>query len=249
MLLLDDTSPTAVVSLDHGKVNALDVELLDALTDGLRTLADGPCTALVLTGAGRAFSAGVDLHRVLDGGADYARRLIPALGSALEALFSFPKPVVAAVNGAAIAGGCILACACDLRIAAEGAAIGASELRVGVPFPASALEILRHACGPEAETVILGAAVVRDADALARHLVDEVVPADHLLARARAAADDLGAIPQPAYAMAKEQLRRPAIERIRAGEGGDTHVSELWASADTAAAIRASLERTTGKAR
>ena len=147
MLQLDDRGPTAVLSLDHGKVNALDVELLDALTDALRALAAGPCTAVVLTGAGRAFSAGVDLHRVLEGGADYVERLIPALGSAFETLFGFPKPVIAAVNGAAIAGGCVLVCACDVRLATEDAPVGASELRVGVPFPASALEILRHACG------------------------------------------------------------------------------------------------------
>jgi enoyl-CoA hydratase/carnithine racemase len=248
MLQLDDSRPTAVLSLDHGKVNALDVEVLDALTARLAALAGAGCSALVLTGAGRAFSAGVDLFRVLEGGDSYARRLIPALGSAFEALFTFPKPVVAAVNGAAIAGGCVLACACDHRVAADTAAIGASELRVGVPFPASALEILRHACGPEVEAVVLGGPVVRGGDALARRLVDEVVPGDELLARALAVADDLATIPQPAYRMAKEQLRRPAIERIRAGEGGDGAVTDVWASAETADAIRASLARTTGKA-
>ena len=247
MLQLDDSRASAVLTLDHGKVNALDVEVLEALTDTLRTLRDAACTSLVLTGAGRAFSAGVDLHRVLDGGPAYAQRLIPALGAAFEAVFTFPKPVVAAVNGAAIAGGCVLACAADRRIAAEGAAIGASELRVGVPFPASALEILRHACGPEAEMVILGAGLWRGEEALARRLVDEVVAAEGLAARALTVADDLGAIPQPAYAMAKAQLRRPALQRIRANESGDAEVAGRWGAPETADAIRVSLERTTGK--
>ena len=247
MLLLDDSRPTAVLRLEHGKVNALDVELLEALTETLTSLETSPCRAVVLTGSGRAFSAGVDLFRVLDGGAAYVERLIPALGRAFGAVFEFPKPVVAAVNGPAIAGGCVLAAACDRRIAADAAPIGASELRVGVPFPAGALEILRHVCGPEAETVILAGGVHRGPDALARRLVDEIVPADDLMDRAMAAADDLGAIPSLGYRLAKAQLRRPTLERIVAGAAGDDEVRAVWAAPETAAAIRASLERTTGR--
>ena len=106
-------------------------------------------------GAGRVFSAGVDLRRVLDGGRAYTDRLVPALSAAFTALFAFPGPTVAAINGAAVAGGCVLACACDRRLILSEAPIGASELRVGVPFPVVALEILRHACGDQAEEVIL----------------------------------------------------------------------------------------------
>ena len=247
MLELDDSAPTAVLRLAHGKVNALDVELLDALTELLDTLARSPARAVVFTGAGRAFSAGVDLFRVLDGGVDYVDRLLPALGRAFEALFTFPKPLVAAVNGPAIAGGCVLACACDRRIVADTAAIGASELRVGVPFPASALEILRHACGDEVEAVILTGALFKGDEALARRLAHEVVAADTVVDRAVAVADDLGTMPPLGYRLAKAQLRRPTLERIAAGADGYDEVQKTWASPETAAAIVASLERTTGK--
>jgi enoyl-CoA hydratase len=247
MLHVDDAAPTAVLRLAHGKVNALDVELLDALTAALAELEHAASRALVVTSEGRAFSAGVDLFRVLEGGPAYADELIPALGRAFLGLFRFPKPVVAAVNGAAIAGGCVLAAACDRRIVATGAPIGASELRVGVPFPASALEILRHGCGDRAEAVILSGGIFRDGEAMAHRLADEIVDPDEVLARAMAVADDLATLPGDGYRLAKEQLRRPAIERIMAGAAGDAHVQAAWGSAETVAAVRDSIERTTGR--
>ena len=128
--------PVATVTLTRGKVNAIDVEVLDELATTLGTLErDADVGAVVITGAGRAFSAGVDLRRVVDSGPSYVEHLVTGLRRTLEVLFCFPKPTVAAVDGAAVAGGCILACACDRRLMADGARIGASELAVGVPFP------------------------------------------------------------------------------------------------------------------
>ena len=93
----------AVIRLDHGKVNAIDIELFAALSDELVSLASHPVRAVVLTGTGKAFSAGVDLFRVLEGGKEYLEKFLPAFSIGLETLFLFPKPVVAAVNGHAIA--------------------------------------------------------------------------------------------------------------------------------------------------
>ncbi len=143
MIDIRDAGPVRVVTLSSGKVNALDVELLTELRNALYAAERSEVGALVVTGAGRVFSAGVDLRRVLDGGRAYTDRLVPALSAAFTALFAFPGPTVAAINGAAVAGGCVLACACDRRLILSEAPIGASELRVGVPFPVAALEILR----------------------------------------------------------------------------------------------------------
>ncbi|HEY2300918.1 MAG TPA: enoyl-CoA hydratase/isomerase family protein, partial [Acidimicrobiales bacterium] len=88
----------AILRMDHGKVNTLDVELLDALTERLTDLRRAAPPAVVLTGSGRVFSAGVDLVRVIDGGSDYIDELIPALSRTFEAVFGFPRPVVAAIN-------------------------------------------------------------------------------------------------------------------------------------------------------
>src|SRR3712207_1415367 len=143
MLVTEDRDDVAVLRIEHGRVGALDVELLDALSEAV-TASD---RALVLTGSGSSFSAGVDLRRILDGGRPYTDKLLAALSRTFRAMFDHPRPTVAAVNGHAIAGGCVLALACDLRLMSAGR-IGLAELAVGVPFPTSALEIVQIGRGP-----------------------------------------------------------------------------------------------------
>ena len=106
--------------LAHGKASALDVELLNALLRELEGAAED-VRAVILTGTGSIFSAGVNLVRLTREGADYVERFLPLLSRLVRTLFTFPRPVVAAANGHAIAGGCILLLACDVRLMAEGA--------------------------------------------------------------------------------------------------------------------------------
>jgi enoyl-CoA hydratase/carnithine racemase len=243
-VVVSHTGSVAAVELARGKVNALDVELLDELEATLEHLAhDVDVRAMVLTGSGRVFSAGVDLRRVVEADDGYVERLVVSLGRAFEALFAFPKPTVAAVNGAAVAGGCILACACDRRVMADGARMGASELVVGVPFPASALEILRFSCGSRCEDVVYTGQMFDAAQAMAMGLVHEVHPREGVLARATAVAAELGALAPQAYRLAKEQLRRPALERMRADAATlDGEVAREWGAAHTAGRLRAQLD-------
>lgn len=235
----------AIVMLEHGKANTLDLELcrhvsaeLDALTATAR--------ALVLTARGTIFSAGVDLLRVLNEGADYTREFLGALTAFCETVFAFPKPLVAAINGHAIAGGCVLACMADRRLMASGSGkIGVPELLVGVPFPAAPLEVLRFAVPSRhfPEIVYMGATYEPRA-AVERGLVDEVVPAADLLDRAVAAARDLAALPTEAFSLTKRQVRGPAVERMRAAGALDAEVIEIWARPETKAAIRDYVSRT-----
>ncbi|WP_242670179.1 enoyl-CoA hydratase/isomerase family protein [Mycobacterium decipiens] len=238
------TTPAHVrmLTLSSGRVNALDVELLEELTGALGELRRSGGGALVVTGAGRVFCAGVDLNRVLRGGADYTDRLIPALSAAFEAMFSYPGPTVAAINGAAIAGGCVLACACDRRLTSPDAPIGASEVRVGVPFPVAALQVMRYACGDRAEEVVLGARNYRGAEAIACGLVHDVV-AEGLIEAAVAEASGLGEIPADAYRHTKAQLRAPTLARIRASGDIDREVRQLWGADQTRQRIADFLER------
>jgi enoyl-CoA hydratase len=230
-----------VLTLSSGRVNALDVEVLQELTDTIRELQRSGEGALVVTGAGRVFSAGVDLNRVADGGAGYTDQLIPALSDAFDAVFCYPGPTVAAINGAAIAGGCVLACACDRRLISPDAQIGASEVRVGVPFPAAALEVMRYACGDNAEEVLLGGRTYRGAEAVARGLAHRAV-AEDLIEAAVAEAADLGDIPADAYRHAKTQLRAPSVARIRAAGDIDGEVRQLWGADQTQQRIAGYLE-------
>lgn len=230
-----------VLTLSSGPVNAQDVELLEELASAIGDLGRSGAGALVVTGAGRAFSAGVDLNRVVDGGAAYTDRLVPALSAAFEAMFCYPGPTVAAINGAAIAGGCVLACACDRRLIAPEAPIGAAEVRVGVPFPVAALEVMRYACGDHAEEVLLVGRNHRGPEAVARGLAHRVV-ADDLLEEAVAEASDLGGIPA-AYRQTKTQLRGPTMARIREGASIDDEVRRMWGADETQQRIAAYVER------
>lgn len=242
MIDIRDAGAVRVLTVSSGKVNALDVELLTEFTEAIRAAEESEVGALVITGAGAVFSAGVDLRRVLEGGKPYTDQLVPGLSAAFTALFAYPRPTVAAINGAAIAGGCVLACGCDRRLMATEAAIGASELRVGVPFPVAALEILRNACGDHAEEVMLQGRVYRGSDALVPRLAHTLVDGD-VVGPAIDIASDLATISVDAYANTKKQLREPALGRIRGGGQVDEEVRAAWGSKPVAEAIAAQLER------
>src|SRR4051812_38572808 len=109
--MIERESKDGIVTLRlaHGKASALDVELCEAMTRELRAARD--VRAVILTGSGSIFSAGVDLFRMTNEGAPYVDRFFPALREAFVELFSFPRPVIAAVNGHAIAGGCLMVAA------------------------------------------------------------------------------------------------------------------------------------------
>lgn len=243
MITSDQHDRVTVLRLSHGKVNALDVDLVEGLTDRLASLDPAVTGALVLTGEGRAFSAGVDLARYVESSPDDIRRFLRSLSVLFETLFAMPIPTVAAVNGAAIAGGCILACCCDRRLAAEGARLGATELAVGVAFPVAALEVLRHACGERTEAVVYGAGLYQDGAAVAAGLVHEVVAPEDLLDRATAVAAAWAHRPAEPFRLAKLQLRRPVLAAMAAdGPGIDPQAAEVWIDPATVAGARASLE-------
>src|SRR5688500_6773090 len=241
MLNVEDQDDVAVVRIEHGRVGAMDAELLDALTDAVR----GSDRALVLTGTGSAFSAGVDLRRILDGGRPYTEAFLASLSRMFRAVFDHPRPTVAAVNGHAIAGGCVLALACDVRLM-SGGRIGLAELAVGVPFPTSALEIVRHALGRDADRAVLRAETVGPEQALALGMVQEVIGADELLPRALDLATELAGRSPEAYRLAKTQLHGPANAAIEATTAeDDAAVLAGWTSEDTRRRIEAALEALT----
>jgi enoyl-CoA hydratase len=237
----------AILTLAHGKANALDLELCTRLTEVLDELRAEPVCALVLTGQGRIFSAGVDLLRLLDGGVDYVRAFLPALQRAFRAAFSFPAPVVAAINGHAVAGGCILAATADRRLLADsGGRVGLPELRVGVPFPAEAIEVMRSVLPPgRFRTLVVGGAML---DAGAAHdwgLVDQVVQPDSLMEQALRAARDLATIPPEAFRLTKQQMRAPALARMDEAERTESEtLLRIWTDPATLGAVKAYVAKT-----
>lgn len=237
MTNLDTADGVAVVRFDKAPVNALDLDLLETIIASMRSV-EGP---VVITGAGRSFSAGVDLRALVDGGSDYAERFVTALSEAFLAIFDHPAPVVAAINGHAIAGGCVLAMCADVRLM-SGGTIGLTELAVGVPFPVAALEVCRYAMGISAPRAALGAKTIDTDTALARGWVDGVIPKDDLIAEALAVALELGQYSPAAYAATKKQLHRPARAAIDAGAATDADVRASWISEETRGRIAGFLE-------
>jgi enoyl-CoA hydratase len=240
-----------IVTMVHGKANALDVEFCEAIAAQFDKLRAASAKAVVLTGQGKIFSAGVDLLRLSEGGAPDVRRFLPALHRLYDAVFFFPKPVVAAVNGHAIAGGCILQCCADKRIAAkDGGRIGVTELLVGVPFPALPFEIMRATTPPRylADGMFSGATFTPDV-ALTRGLVDELADAPALLDRAVAAAETMAALPPKAFAHTKQQVRQGVADALeRHGKRVDAAATEVWTAPETLDRVKDYVSKTFKKA-
>lgn len=240
----------ALLQMVHGKANTMDVEFCQGLAEQLEGLKKSSSKALVLTGRGNIFSAGLDLVRVLNEGSTYLRDLVPALSTVFEALFFFPKPVVAAVNGHAIAGGCLLASAADHRIMAQGTGcMGVPELLVGVPFPTIALEIMRFATNSQRiQTLMYGGATYPPNEAVGLGLIDEIVEPSDLLEVALEKAERLAGISPRVFELTKRQIRQPVLERARDTEATfEPSVRELWGDPETLEAMRSYVSRTLKK--
>jgi enoyl-CoA hydratase len=235
-----------VLHMTHGKANAMDLEFCRALSAQVQACQQSAAGALVITGQGKMFSAGVDLRRLVAGGAAYVHEFLPAMNHAFEALFAFPKPMVAAVNGHAIAGGCVIACCADYRVMARGPGrIGIPELLVGVPFPAVPLEIVRFAMPPQHVPGLIYRGLTAAADeALRWGLVDAVADPDRMLDEAVAIADAMAAVPVEAFQLTKQLLREPARRQMRAGREVDAAMQDAWAGEAVQKAVRDYVART-----
>ena len=246
MIELSERDGVALLRLADGKANAMSLDFCEALTARFAALSSA--RAVVLTGTGTIFYAGVDLVRVLEGGAPYIRKFLPTLSTMLVTVFSHPAPVIAAINGHAIAGGCVLACAADRRVmAGNGSRIGVTELLVGVPFPPAAIEIMRCATAPQffAEA-IFGGATYSPIEAVGRCWVHDLVESEALLDRALDAASALAALPAKAFALSKRQTREPALERMQNREV-DAAIEQIWTAPETLQRVRDYVARTLRK--
>jgi enoyl-CoA hydratase len=177
----------------------------------------------------------------VEGGRPYVEEFIPALCEAFLAIFDHLGPVLAAVDGHAIAGGCVIAAACDVRIM-SGGRIGLAELSVGVPFPSVAMEILRHAIGPAVGHLVLTAGLLDASQAQSIGLVHEVAGPDVLLDSAVDRARQMARVPAEVFEFSKRQLQQPARARLAGREDDDEAVLAMWSSDRTREAIAQYLE-------
>lgn len=251
MLDIDSRAGIRIIEMRRAPANVLDTELCGALSDALTAAgADDEVGGIVLTGSGAVFSAGVDLFRVLEEGDGYIPGFLASLDGLLDVAAACPRPLVAAVNGHAIAGGAVLAFSCDFRVMAAGSGtMGVPELHVGVPFPRRALDAVRAAVPARhlREAVLAGRVFGAD-EAERKGLVDALVPPEALLEHAVELARDLSRIPAGAYGITRRQLAAPLGGRDPARDAAlDREIEAAWRSEATRAHIRDYLERTLGK--
>lgn len=236
----------AILTIDEGKANAVSPALIAALARALDEVEAGRARGLVLTGSGKHFSAGLDLATVSAlSPADFDAFLLD-FETTYSRLFFLPMPVVAAVNGNAVAGGCILAACADRRIAAKGDyKIGTNEVRIGVTCPSVVLDILRASLTPSrVHEIVLGAELYDPAAALERGLVDELVAPEAVLGRACEVARDWMKSPAPGFAAQKRELRGRYIVPFREGyRESRVLFRELWKGEPATAARDAVLSR------
>lgn len=207
-----------VLRLGAPKANAIDVPFLDTLDAMLSAFIRGPAKAAVLTGTGRFFSVGLALPALVGLARPELRLFMNRFDDTMGRLFTCPKPVVAAVNGHAIAGGCVIALQCDVRLATDAdVRIGLNEAQLGIGLPASVLEPLRLALPATSWLpVACEGRLFAPREATDLGLMDAVVPEAELQSRALARAEALGAVPSAAYGQIKRGLRLAAVEAMQA---------------------------------
>lgn len=240
---LEREAGVATIALDRPPLNILDIAMLRDIEAALTDVqADRRQKVLLLAACGRAFCAGVD---VADHTADRVRPMLAALHGVVQQLLSLEIPVVAAVNGAALGGGCELLQACDVVLAADTAKLGQPEIRLGV-FPPVAAALLSSRVGPQAAAdLVLSGRVVDAAEALRLGLVSRVVPAATLAQEARAYATAVAASSGPVLRLAKRALAFgrdwPGPQALARTEA--LYLDELMALSDAHEGIAAFLEK------
>lgn len=245
MEAIEERQDLTLLRVGTAGVNALDLEHLAGLREGCARAAERGLP-VVLTGNGQVFSAGVDLKRLSEGGPKYAAEFLPALRRTFGLLLGLEVPVVAAIEGHAIAGGLLLALACDRRLGATGGyRLGAPELGVGVPYPVLAYELLRDAVpANHLDALSWGAALVEPERGLEIGLVDELHAPGDLLDAAAKAALRLGALPGPTFRLHKRLARAPLFARVAASTALDQEITEAWCGPEVLGAVASYVERT-----
>jgi enoyl-CoA hydratase/carnithine racemase len=205
----------ALLALARPPVNALDLDLVRAIDGEVLSAVEAGALALVITGVGSCFSAGIDMKVAPTYDARQRREATDAIDKMVATIAGAPVPVVAAVNGHAFGGGLVIALACDLRLGARGDyKLALNEVAAGVPFPDGPLAVVRSELDPSVmrDLCLTGRSLTPE-EARSMGVLDELAAPEALLLRARERALALAAM--PAYAVVKAQVRGPLIAALK----------------------------------
>lgn len=218
----DQRGPVTLVTVDKPPANAMDIGLLEELSDALARLVEHNPAAAVLAGRPGCFSAGADLKAVPGYDPNQQRQMVHGINRMAIAAYSLRCPLVSAVTGHAIAGGMVLALCADYRVAASEGRYGLTEVKVGVPYPEAAIAVVRNELAPHvARTLSLTGRLTDAEECLRLGLFDEVVAPDSVVDRSLELATELAALPADTYSRTKAGLRGTAIEAMTAAAKTD----------------------------
>jgi enoyl-CoA hydratase len=246
-VLTDVDGRVATLTINRpDKLNALNASVRKEFVDALAALErDDDVRTVVVTGAGdKAFVAGADIGEFEGRSPVDQFRVMKAFGM-VEAADAFPKPVIAAINGYCLGGGCELAMACDIRIASETARLGQPEINLGILPGAGGTQRLPRLVGlGNAYRLLYTGEMVTAAEALRIGLVDEVVPLDNLAGRVRELAESIAAKSPVALQLIKEAVRASVRQPLDEGLRFETTLFGLaFSSEDKREGVRAFLEK------
>jgi methylglutaconyl-CoA hydratase len=194
LLVAHDGSITTITLNRADKRNAISYELIEELLTALDKVANSSARVLILTGAGKAFCSGMDLDNLkalMGRSPEQSLKDSEIMARLFRSLYDFRRPTIAAVNGAAIAGGCGLATLCDLTLAVPEAKFGYTEVRIGfVPAIVSTF-LLRQVGEKHARDLLLTGRIIGTEEAYRIGLINEIVAAEKLIERARELASQL----------------------------------------------------------
>jgi enoyl-CoA hydratase len=208
----------AIVTLDDGKANALSSPFMSAASDALSAAAR-TSGAVVVVGRQGFFSGGLDIKLMPTLSHLERCEMVRDLGKLLLTAFLLPRPLVAAVSGHALGGGCLLALAADVRIAADAKLkFGLNEVGIGVPVPSFGVEIARASIPSQwLIEAALHATVYTPQEAHARGIIESLHTPDTLLEAARTRAAKIATFAGGAYEATKRRIREQAVSNVQSG--------------------------------
>ena len=223
----------AIVQINRPKANALNIALVHELIQAFDTVASSSSVrGAIITGQGTVFSAGIDVREMLRYSEDQVDQFWESFANLIRDLSSFPKPLVAAINGHSPAGGCVLALTCDYRIMAEGDfRIGLNEVPVGIVVPPPIVALASYTLGPtKAARAFLNGTLFLPDEARDFGMIDETSPPDLVLSRAEKRLRAFLALPENAWRKTKATLRKPLLDRMNVpfAEGYGETISSWW---------------------
>jgi len=224
----------ATITLNRDKVHALNHDMMDQIREAFENAAgDDTVRAVILTGTGSFFSFGLDVPEIYDYTPEQCTEFLVKFCDLYTYMYLFPKPVVAAINGHAIAGGCILATTCDYRMMVGGKAkIALNEITFGSSLFAGNVAILKALVGQaNAEKIIFGGKMYIAEDAEDLGLVDQVVSENKLMAKAVQVATEMAEKSGEAFAALKRLSREPIVDEYSGYEvEGIERFVKIWYS-------------------